>query len=61
MAKAAKRGNQKRAQAFDREEIRAHDRAFGGEGVGEHEIQARRGSKPPVLGEDTLLQPVIAR
>jgi hypothetical protein len=29
--------------------------------VGEHEIQARGGSKPPVLGEDALLQPVVAR
>jgi hypothetical protein len=29
--------------------------------VGEHEIQARTGSRPPVLGEDALLQPVVAR
>jgi hypothetical protein len=61
MAKVAKRGNQRRAQAFDREEIHAHDQAFGGEGVGEHKIQAHRGSRPPVLGEDALLQPVISR
>jgi hypothetical protein len=37
------------------------DRAFGGEGVGEHDIHAGARSKPLALGEDALLQPFIMR
>jgi hypothetical protein len=43
-AEAAKRGKQRRTQAFDREEIQAHDRAFGGEGWGS--TRSRRARDP---------------
>jgi hypothetical protein len=39
----------------------ARDRAFGGEGVGGARDPRARGSRPPALGEDTLLQLVVAR
>jgi hypothetical protein len=37
----------------------AHDRVFGGEGVGERDIHTGAGSRPPALDEDALLQPFV--
>jgi hypothetical protein len=60
MAEATKRRKQRRAQAFDVKRCVRTIKLFASRGCGYREIHKHVGSRPLVLGEDALLQPVTA-